>query len=94
MNTEDSAVRTEYITRDAILNLLPANELAAVSTIESATRMMADDEYLDLLRLDHGVQIATGKVHGEAECLPRKSVSPDTWTKILSLLVTPRSPQP
>ncbi len=81
--------RTEYITRDAILKLLSANELASVSTSETATRLTSGDEYLDLERLDKGVRRATGEVEPVANLLAKKSVLDATWTKIVAQLVTP-----
>lgn len=84
-----NSARTEYITRDRILKLLSENELAAVSSLETAKRLASGDEYLDLAHLDQGVRRATGTAKPRATLLAKKSVSDATWTKILAQLVTP-----
>lgn len=85
-----NSARTEYITRDRILKLLSENELAAVSSLETAKRLASGDEYLDLAHLDQGVRRATGTAKPRATTLlAKKSVSDATWTKILAQLVTP-----
>ena len=68
--------RTAYVTRDTILKLLSDDEVAKVSTAETASRLADGDEYLDLEHLDKGVRRA-GALHefdvcwlcGDAECL-------------------------
>ncbi len=81
--------RTEYVTRDSILKLLTASELAAVSTAEAGPRLSSGDEYLDLAHLDLGVRHATGTVAPMTTLLAKKTVSEATWTKIVDQLVTP-----
>jgi hypothetical protein len=78
--------RSEYITRDSILKLLSDDEVTTVSTAETAARLSDGDEYLDLERLDQGVQRASGKSAAMGRVLPRKSVHADTWNKILTQL--------
>lgn len=79
--------RTEYITRDTILRLLSDDEVARVSTAETAARLAKDEEYVDLEAPDDGVQrvleddaISMGRV------LPRKAVHEKTWRQIVALL--------
>jgi hypothetical protein len=82
--------RTAYVTRDTILKLLSDDEVGRVSTAESAARLSPDEEYLDLERLDEGVQRAAGAIAPMGRVLPRKAVHADTWNKILALLAVPR----
>jgi hypothetical protein len=78
--------QTEYIMRDSILKLLSDEEVASVSTAESAARLSDGDEYLDLEQLDHGVRRAQGTATPMGHVLPRKAVHENTWSKILTQL--------
>jgi len=49
-------LRTETVTRDNVLKLLSDDEVASVSTAETAPRLLDGEEYLDLEHLDRGVQ--------------------------------------
>jgi hypothetical protein len=80
---------TEHVTRNAILGLLSNEEIASVSTAETARRLNAGDEYLDLEHLELGVQRARGDVSSTANVLPKNAVSDETWQRILSQLVAP-----
>ena len=53
------AERREQIARDSILKLLSDEENARVSTAEAGPRLSEGAEYLDLERLDRGVQRAS-----------------------------------
>ena len=77
--------KTDHVTRESILRLLSDDEVASVSTAETATRLLDGEEYLDLEELERGVQQArkTGPTMGRV--LPRKAVHKDTWSKILTL---------
>ncbi len=79
-----STEQAAYVTRDTILNLLSHDEIAKVSTAEAASGLTEGAEYLDLERLDQGVQRA-GSVMKAAmgHVLPRNAVSEGTWSKIL-----------
>ena len=79
--------RTEYQTRDEILNLLSSEELDAASTA-AELRIPEGDEYLDLDHLELGVLRAVANTSGE-HMLPRSVVNDATWTKILTVLQTP-----
>ncbi|MEP7307486.1 MAG: hypothetical protein ABJA98_18435 [Acidobacteriota bacterium] len=81
--------RTELVTRDRILNLLADDEVAKVSMDENAPRLVDGDEYLDLEQLEQGVQRAGGTATPMGRVLPRKSVHPTTWSKILAVLAIP-----
>jgi hypothetical protein len=53
-----SDMRTENIARESLLKLLSDDEVASVSTAETATRLLDGEEYLDLEELERGVQQA------------------------------------
>ena len=78
--------RTAYVTRESVLKLLSNDEVAKVSTAETAARLQNGDEYLDLEHLDEGVQRAGGTDASMGRMLPKKSVHADTWSKILTYL--------
>ncbi len=82
--------QTEYATRDSILQLLSDDEVARVSTAETAARLADGDEDLDLKQLDQGVRHAQGTATPMGRVLPRKAVHANTWSKILTQLATPR----
>jgi integrase len=75
--------RAAQVTRDTILKLLSDEENARVATGEAGARLSEGDEYLDLLRLDQGVQRARIK---KGNFLPRSAVSDETWHKTLAHL--------
>ena len=82
-----NAKRAEQVTRDTILKLLSDEETARVSTAETASRLTDGAEYVDLERLDQGVQRAKGAAGVTmGHVLPRSSVSKETWSKILAQL--------
>lgn len=82
--------RSDYVLRDSILKLLSDEEVARVSTAETAPRLADGEEYLDLGRLDLGV-LRSGDVSAPmGQVLPRKAVRETTWIQILTQLATPR----
>jgi hypothetical protein len=81
--------RTELLARDGILNLLSDDEVAAVSTAETAPRLSDGDEYIDLEQLDQGVRRALGATAPMGSVLPRKAIHDATWRKILARLPAP-----
>jgi hypothetical protein len=83
--------RSAYVTRESILKLLSDDEVAKVSTAETASGLEAGDEYLDLEHLDRGVLRGGGATVPMGRVLPRKAVHPGTWTKILAQLTGPRT---
>jgi hypothetical protein len=80
--------RSEYVTRDSILKLLSDEELASVTTAETAVQLPDGDEYLDLEQLKRGVQRASRTNTSMGRVLPRKAVHANTWSKILTQLAT------
>ncbi len=78
-----NAPRTEYVTRKKIMVLLTDEETAKVSNTETASALIAGDEYLDLARIDQGIQQANSTASVKAnDIVPRGAVSAATWTKI------------
>lgn len=85
--TEATSTKAELLTRDAILMILSDDEVASVSTSETAISLSDGTEYLDLEQLEHGVQKAgKGAVTIMGRILPRKAVHEKTWTRILAEL--------
>jgi hypothetical protein len=81
------SARAEHVVREAILNLLSSDEIAKVSTAETATGLTEGQEYLDLEHLDRGVQRAKAVTKGKmGHVLPRRCVGDETWSKILAHL--------
>ena len=84
--------RTEYVTRDTILRLLSDEEIARVSTAETAAQLKDGDEYVDLRTPDEGVRRARGKATAPmGYVLPRKAVREHTWEQIIGLLSAHRA---
>jgi hypothetical protein len=82
------AQRASYVSRDAILKLMSNDEIAKVSTAETAAGLKAGDEYLDLEHLEHGIQKAgTAATVNMGQAVPRSAVSNETWSRILDQLV-------
>jgi len=81
MHTEH---RIDLTARDAILKLLSDEEVAQVSTSETARRLYYGDEYVDLHHLEYGVRKAfTGNTQMD-DILPSKAVSFETWNKVVA----------
>ena len=81
------AKRAEHVTRDTILKLLSNEEIARVSTAETASGLSEGEEYLDLEHLDQGVQRAKAATKVTmGHILPRSAVRDETWSKILAQL--------
>ncbi len=79
--------RTEYVTRDTILKLLSDDEVARVSTAETAARLAEGDEYVDLDAPGQGVQQMLGsRAVPMGGILPKKAVHEKTWRDIVTLL--------
>jgi 1,2-phenylacetyl-CoA epoxidase catalytic subunit len=79
-------MRTAIATRDGVLKLLSDDEIASVSTAETAAHLLDGEDYLDLESLDKGVQQATKLATAMGRVVPRRSVHKDTWSKILARL--------
>ena len=79
MNTEH---RDRYTTRDDIVEMLSDTEIARVSTAETS-ELTEGDEYIDLTRLEDGVQCADGVIVPIGRVLPKKAEREQTWGRIL-----------
>ena len=78
--------QVDHVARDGILKLLSDDEVASVSTAQTAVRLSSGDEYIDLKHLEQGVRRAAATASAMGHVLPRKAVHADTWTKILTRL--------
>jgi hypothetical protein len=78
--------RTEFVFRHNILGMLSDDEVASVSTAETAMGLADGEEYLDLERLDRGVRPAAGTFTPMGRVLFRRAVGEATWNKVLSQL--------
>jgi len=77
--------RTAYLIRNEVMNSLSDAEAASVSNAEAAASLAEGAEYLDLQRLDQGVQRAQDAMN-MGVVLPRSAVHEATWTKILEVV--------
>ncbi len=74
------------VLRATILKLLSDDEVAKVSTAETASGLLEGEEFLDLGHLDRGVRRVIGQPLPMGTILARKSVHESTWKKVLSAL--------
>jgi hypothetical protein len=77
----------EMLTREVILKLLNDDEVAAVSTAETADRLQDGEKFVDLDHLERGIQRATSAPMTMGPTLPRKAVHDMTWKKIEAAMV-------
>jgi hypothetical protein len=80
-----TANKSDYITRESMLKLLSNDEVAKVSTSETAKSLESGDEFIDLEDIRAGVKTAGSQAH-MGTVLPRKAVHPATWDKIVAHL--------
>lgn len=79
-------MKNDYLTRERLLLLLSDDEVASVSSAETA-QLANGDEFVDLERLGEGVQTAElSTITPGGRVLPRKAVQASTWSKILKEL--------
>jgi hypothetical protein len=78
------ADESELLTRDHILKLLSEGEVTRFSSTTTQT-LRKGDEYLDLERLQLGVQRADGFT-SNGHVLSRKAIQEDTWRRVLRQL--------
>jgi hypothetical protein len=83
--------KADYVIRDSILKLLSDDEIARVSTAETAAHLQDGEEYLDLEQLQQGVRRAITRPTPMGRVLPRRAVDDQTWTRILSHLAAHRT---
>ena len=78
--------RTDFVFRHNILGMLSDDEVASVSTAETAMGLSDGDEYLDLEQLGRGVCLALGMSRPTGCVLSRRAVRETTWSKVLTQL--------
>ena len=88
-DTGASQLVTHQTKRNSILSLLSDEEVARVSTAETAPRLIVGDEYIDLGKLEQGVRRVVGTAAPLGRVLPRKAVHENTWSKIVTQLEAP-----
>jgi hypothetical protein len=88
-STGASQLVSHQTKRNGILSLLSDEEVARVSTAETAARLLDGDEYIDLGQLEQGVRRAEGTATPLGRVLPRKAVHELTWSKIVTQLGAP-----
>ena len=85
--------REAQVTRDSVLQYLSDEEVAKVASAETAYRLAEGEQYLDLDQLEQGVRSAPPAPPPAGRLLPRASVQPQTWSRILSHLAA-KNPSP
>jgi hypothetical protein len=85
-DNHERAEEAQALRRKAVLASLSDDEVASVSTAETAAGLMDGEEYIDLQALDQGVRRARGTAVSMGRVLPRKAVHEATWKKILAQL--------
>lgn len=83
MHTESARLA---VTRESILNLLTATEMANVSRDEGQLWLVRGDHFLDLAHLEAGVQKVQILRRDPATAIAKASVSVATWGKIVAAL--------
>ncbi len=83
MNTRKRAL---YMTRGTFLKTLSEAESTLVRSAESAERLGVGEEYLDLMRLQHGVQKSGTTTMMLGRVLPKSALEVATWRKLVSRL--------
>jgi len=86
MSSATHAKGIQYVTRDSILKMLSNDEVDRVTTAETKFRLVSGEEYVDLAKLELGVQRAKGARTAMANMLPRSAVLEETWTRIVAKL--------
>ncbi len=89
MNNEK---RSEYFTRDSIMELLSDDEIARVTADESAASLVDGDEYIDLEQLDQGVRTVMGGTAAIAvgRVVAKKAIQQSTWDHVVARLASRR----
>lgn len=86
LHTNGDSLRATLVRRQAILDLLSDDEVASVCMAETGAHFAEGDEFVDLGRLDQGVQTANGHAVVMAHVLPRASVREATWVGVVAAL--------
>ena len=75
----------ECVSRSLILELLSDDEMEAISFAETSASLEDGEVYIDLCRLDRGIQFARDGVRGSS-VLPRRAVRAATWSAVVRVL--------
>jgi hypothetical protein len=75
-----------HLTRSSMMKLLSDEDVASVSTAETAALLLDGDVYVDLERLEQGVRRARGATTPIRPVLPKKAVQEKTWKSVLEQL--------
>ncbi len=78
--------RSDYVTRETILNLLSDEENATLSSVEGTPQLVEGEAYLALEHLDRGGPRANPSAGLPGDLLPQLAVRETTWTAILATL--------
>jgi hypothetical protein len=73
-----------------IRGLLTPDERFNVRVAETAALLAAGEEYIDLALPELGVQQTSWMITSLVGTLPKKSVSPSTWERIVRLIARPK----
>lgn len=85
--------KPELARREQVLELLTDEETALVSRSEPSA-VNEGDEYVDLDRLDAGVQRVDGVPLAKVSAIFRRLVHDDTWRRIISVLAANGTERP
>ena len=80
-------VQPSAFDREGIMQALREDPIARLTCRDIPDRLRRGDEYLDLQRLDVGVQRAQGTMIPTGGELARTAVRADTWARLLVYLV-------
>ena len=92
LGTMNNQKRSEYFTRDSIMELLSDDEIAKVTAAESANSLVDGDEYIDLEQLDQGVRTVMGGTAAIAvgRVVAKKAILKRTWDHVVAQLASRR----
>gem|GEM_PF-2870651 len=84
--------RSEYFTRDSIMELLSDDEIAKVTAAESVSSLVDGDEYIYLEQLDQGVRTVMGGTAAIAvgRVVAKKAIQERTWDHVVAQLASRR----
>lgn len=74
--------------RDEVLMLLWSDQIASTSRGSIPARLARGEEYIDLQRLERGVQRAINSEAPMGGVLARKAVQPETWQQLIGMIRT------
>jgi hypothetical protein len=77
---------TNLVTRDIILKLLSDNEEIGAARGDATMKLASGEQYIDLERLDRGVQYADVTITLRGRIVPRNGIHAPTWDAIMNEL--------